>query len=558
MSKLTLVSLYFIIVAMAGGTLMASNLKIAIADDEAMVCVVIQDAIRYDDIGLELTGIANDGLALLDIIDREKPDIVITDINMPGISGIDLIREVRQRNIKCRFIIVSGYSQFEYARNALKYQVDDYLLKPIDKDELNDALKKIRNSILDEREQINHNSMILEKQQQSNDTLRTLLFSHVFSGEPLPLMLDEINQKYGVSLQKGLFQAAAVKLDFIGESDDFELELASVHAKLVRIFIQLQEKYSYELLYHFEDTIIYLAVNYEEKHRQSTSKAFNDFFERARNVVNLFKELRITVGIGNAYPTFAEIKVSLEEAQHAVYYRIQTGFDMVIYFSKLPPQLVQLSDDERKNMLRLLQKDIESMNPESFSRTVSGFYSNFLVDPIELFLISFDIISLLCKVHNNLESEISDKRLHPDSLKRGLLNVTTRENLRSFTVDRVSQILVQLKENQKSLNAKPVRDVIRFIRMHYSEPLNLDRVSEEIFLNPVYISSIFKKETGENFTDYVNNYRIEVAKEKLRTTSESVSVISASVGIQDPKYFSKLFRKRVGLKPTEYRNIYGI
>ena len=118
-------------------------MKVLIADDEYLICELIKKMICWEELGLEFTGFAHNGQELLQKIQEHRPAIVITDISMPVMDGIELIRQTRYLNIPCRFIIVSGYKQFEYAHNALKYAVDDYILKPISETELNQALKKI-------------------------------------------------------------------------------------------------------------------------------------------------------------------------------------------------------------------------------------------------------------------------------------------------------------------------------------------------------------------------------------------------------------------------------
>ena len=194
---------------------MARRLKVAIADDEPMVCVVVEDSIDFDGIGLDLVGTAYDGPALLDIVEKELPDIVITDINMPGISGLELIREIKQLDIECRFIVISGYAQFDYARNALKYRVEDYLLKPINPEELNDVLRKIKNSILIEQEHMDQNTAIIENYERSKEALHALFLSRVLNGNAVLENSDKVFNEYGITFPNGLFQGAIVKLDLV-------------------------------------------------------------------------------------------------------------------------------------------------------------------------------------------------------------------------------------------------------------------------------------------------------------------------------------------------------
>lgn len=539
-----------------GGT-MKESLKIAIADDEEMVCVVIQDSIDFDGIGLDLVGVAYDGLSLLNIITEKQPDIVITDISMPGMNGLDLIKEVQKRKIDCKYIIVSGYSQFEYARKAIQYKVDDYLLKPINKNELNEILIKLKKTILIEQKRLNIDSQVLEDHYKNKETIRRLFLSRIISGYYSPIDLDRLSNEYGILFSGTLFQGAVIKLDIIADTSGIESDFDSIQSKIIRIFNQILNPHCREILHYFENSILYLAVNYDQEYQKIVSNAFKNFFEHTKNITNLFAGMKITLGLGLCYSDVSELKKSLDEGVDAIYHRITMGVDRILFYSQLPQQLNNFNADEHRILFQRIKKNFESIDIEDYQRCILKIFSPITPNPVELFTLCFEIESLFFEVNNSLDNNNEIEHYQQFLIHQEILNSITIPQLKKHMLNSIKSIMTNQLDRIKKKNAKPVRDAIRFIKEHYHEPLDLERVAEAILFNPVYISNVFKKETGENFIDYVNKYRIDVAKEMLRTSNDKISSISNAVGINDSKYFSKLFRKYVGLKPSEYRNIYG-
>lgn len=162
---------------------MSEKLKVVITDDEPKVCVVVQKCVHWEDLELELVGTAHNGKELLDKILETKPDLVITDIDMPEMNGLELIETVRKAEIKCKFIIISGYRQFEYAHKALKNNVEDYLLKPIDEQELNESLERLKIAILHERMQdTNEVTELITKNKKDKENIQRLFLTQMMAG----------------------------------------------------------------------------------------------------------------------------------------------------------------------------------------------------------------------------------------------------------------------------------------------------------------------------------------------------------------------------------------
>lgn len=196
-----------------------SLLKVLIADDEINIILLIKSLIDRKKTAVEIIGEAGDGITALEMVRRLKPDVVITDIRMPGMSGMDLIRHVREEQIPVEFVIISGYSEFEYARSAIQYGVSDYLLKPIKKDELNDVLAKLESQRASRREQQMQFNLMEDRLASNNGILRKNLLQNLLTGDGklFGQALEAGKDKDIFDFRGSCFTVAAVKLDSVSD-----------------------------------------------------------------------------------------------------------------------------------------------------------------------------------------------------------------------------------------------------------------------------------------------------------------------------------------------------
>lgn len=536
---------------------MPKQLKLAIADDEVNICIVIKDAIDFATLDLQLIGIVHNGKDLLDLIINHQPDIVITDISMPGPNGLEIIKEIRERQIECKFIIISGHSQFDFARNAIKYKVEDYLLKPINVTELNDTLHKLKHSILLERSHSEKVIQTLESSRKNKEVLRKLFLSDLIGKSASEMDIAASAADLGVTFQQNCFQAVTIKIDFLPGDIDLVTDIDSVMEKIARIFLKALEPICGDVPYYINNQLLYLAVNYAENNSKAITDQLQESFDKAKVFVTLFKGMVITTGIGAIYHSLAGLGTSIIESQNALYHRLLHGTNRMLMFANLPKQGAILIEDELATLQQRLKKDFEAFDIEDFRRYIHVIFDNYSLSVVELVTQSIAIANLFFSTCQNLNLEIPMFSKVQAYVSQGIQNAITIPQLRDFLIESISKIMQNQIEAIKKQSAKPVREAIRYIQEHFAEHLSLERVSEVVMFSPDYFSTIFKKETGENFVDYLNKYRIEVAKEMLRTTHETIVQISDAVGYNDSKYFTKLFKKHVGLKPSEYRNIYG-
>lgn len=529
------------------------KLQVIIADDEYLICELIKKMIRWQELQVEFAGYAHNGQELLEQIKKMHPDIVITDISMPLMDGIELIRQTRLLNIPCRFIIISGYKQFEYAHNALKYSVDDYILKPINENELNKSIKKIINQLSSQALTDTVHTVYTEQPGKSFFLKRI-----IWEIQNKPLTIKQVVSEYNIDFKEGLFRVIKIKIDFINIKNDDLDNIESLNNKLIYMFHEEFGGFCNQILSYMENSSIYLGINYDKANAPSFEKHLSNFYQNTHNLLDLFAFLKITIGVGNAYPEITMFANSFKDAVDATYYRMICGCGQIIYYEKISP-LTYLSKEEKNIYIQNFKRSVEAINLSEFMNLINQLFFK----PKHLFplLDTIDIIKNISLMLSNSDLSLNKEDLSIDYLSGqinyAIENALTLEALKEAVVDPVSHIFNNILSATQTQNAKPVRIVLKYIEEHYNEQINLEDMAELVSLNPAYLSNIFKKETGDNFVYYLNAYRIEKAKELLKNTQLTINEVAYSVGFMDGRYFSKSFKKHVGITPKDYRKIYG-
>lgn len=537
---------------------MAEKMKVMIADDEPMVCVVVKSCIKWEELNLELVGVAHDGKELLSKISVEKPDIVITDISMPEINGLDLIERIRKQNVKCKFIIISGYRQFEYAHKALKNNVDDYLLKPIDEQELNEALQRITMSLIGEKTYGKDAvDQLIQDSRKSRKNMGKLLIDQLTKNSEIPDR-DKIREQFGIDFGEGIYQALIAKFDMTVQ-DNINDSLTSIQRKLISAFEKIFEKDVEEVLVEPETERILFGIYYRKDQGYLLEEKIRRFYEYGKNIVDLFMGFSLTVGVSQKYEELKEFPKAFREAEDAVCYRMIEGINQVIFYEKIQRPDPQYDENDWEEIMKKAVADYEILNAKVFRHHANGwfFVNSRECNAPEMIRLSEQLVQLFFEKQKEMDLQMEESSYTEQLILKRIRNAVSLHELKCAVVDSVSDLIEKMEEEKKNQKKKPVRDAIQYIADHYKESLSLEIVATEVNLNPVYFSNVFKKETGENFVDYLHKYRIEVAKERLRREDSPVINIALELGYSDAKYFSKIFKKYVGIKPTDYRKIYG-
>lgn len=525
---------------------------VIIADDEMRICALLEKSIRWNELGLRLVGTASSGSALLEAVREKLPDIVITDIQMPGINGIDAIRAIRECSNKCKIIIISGYQKFAYAHNALKYNVNDYLLKPIDAEELNESLRNITLELSAEA-----------GSRSSADSAGTAAGSREhFISVLLPLLskrgygsLDAVNRGYGTKFTDGIFQGMYLYIDTGRDGPDIG-SLNSLIGKLHDMCGKMLGDVCSDVLFAELGNGLLIGINYTPG--TDIPHLLQQMFDKICPVINLFAGFGLTIGIGEAVGELSLLSRSLEHAQEIIRYRSAIGHNRLIFWDAVKTRIdAARSVKELDDSIVPVERAIEACSPETFEKA----YGSFLSDLSERrALTNLLFIERVCDAFSDfIENGFAgcEKTAFIKSqLEFEFVHCSDIPSLAAAVSSVITTELGELKKHLMDKENLPIRRAKEYIYKNYSHPIRLEDIASAVYLSPAYLSNVFKKATGENIVNFINGYRVQQAKKLLVSTNMTVEEIAAAVGFDSHRYFGNVFKKTMGIKPSEYRKLY--
>ena len=527
-------------------------LSVVIADDEKGIVELVKHLINPDIVEVEIVGEAYNGLNAYELILAHRPDVVITDIRMPGLTGIELIERCAGTCPETKFVMISGFQEFAYAQAALQYGAVDYLLKPLKKAALNDTLSRIdrnkgaeatkKQKVMEDRRDLSNNTGILRKQ-----TLLGLAMGQT------PAQLTAFLEGSVFNQVPGMYCIGIVKLsDMTGGNSSVPKDTVDILMEKTCRCLQ-DDCLDIEFCSQTATGVLYL-------HYTKDQSSIREKCERLRAELNSdsyrYELLDITVGLGEVVLTPQELSRSYETALLAVRSRIDMGSGFVLQYDErvhVQPKYVMNPTDKQR-----LERLLEQMDEYEVCALIHSLFDMWRAahrPSAGLYSLADELLRL---VQRELTVNLPDCQV-PDCTQSCMAidNCMSSAALEEICTQYAIHAVRTCCRQKESAVSKPVREICRYLQEHYREQVSLKEMARLVTLSPVYVSSIFKKEKGMSISTYFTQLRIEKAKELLRETPMSIGAIAEAVGYQDTRYFSKLFIKEVGIKPMDYRKFYS-
>jgi len=537
-------------------------LKVIIADDEANVALLIKGLVDWEGLDMVLSGVAKNGAEALDLIEAQDPDIIVTDIRMPVLGGIELISEAKKIKPTLEFVIISGYKHFDYAHSAIKFGVSDYLLKPINQDELTSTLIKVKNRILG-RESIQSVRDIVEQIESDQIRIKRLeLFSVVMESETLPFQLatESLNEQFCYSFKdSSCYRFVIFKID--GDpteiySDELQFFVEKVRESFIKALSPLCD--DLEMLFIYSGANFVLGFPPENK--SALRDALKDAFDDVRVNNNILPSAVFSMAGGSMADNLAGLTDSWLSAEWTVSERLLLGAGS--YYESLPPKTnsrnaVQIGKAAAKG----LEQAMDVMDPVAADRTIldatealsklDGLSGK---DVLHFARAVYDSWLILCQRYD--EPFPDTEKLRAEFSKH-LDIISSAAGVYSWLREVIRESFHSILEHIGEVSGRPVTRAKKYIKEHFDENISIGDIAEQESFNVSYFSTLFKKETGLTFSEYLTNVRMDEAKRLLKETNLSIAIIMRTVGYSDTKHFTTTFRKHVGVKPSEYRKLYS-
>lgn len=526
--------------------------RVLLADDEEEIRVGISRKIDWAGLGFQLVGEAENGQEALELAEQLSPDVVLTDIKMPFMDGLELCRRLKQRLPAAKLVVFSGFDDFEYARQAVGLNVSEYILKPINAPELAQVLTRLREQLDEQRMERRDMETLRRRYEESLPVLRELFYTRLLDGEIRPEQIWERAARYEIELPEGAWAAALVQVDAPeagGTAERDELLLLSVRAFF-------QEHFS--LAGCSVRTVLYndaVALMFT----QEDSRGIYPILEELERLVALARSylgMSLSIGIGRLCAGPQELDTSVDGARAALDYRVVMGEGRVLYIGDLEPDhSVRLSFEEEDQ--RSLSAAVKVGSPEQVEQVIDGLIGRVREARLSLsqcHLFFLETVTSLIKLARSGGVEV-DEVFGPGFT--GVVSITDFRSLEELGRWLVSRCLTlqELLGRQRTDSAwKTVERAKDFIARNYGDgDLSVETLCSYLHLSPTYFSTLFKREVGMSFIAYLTEVRMERAAQLLRETEEKTYLIAEQTGYTDPNYFSYVFKRRFGVSPSKFR-----
>lgn len=513
-------------------------IKVLIAEDEQGILDSISNAFSWENMGCEISGLAQNGIHALELCLSNPPDIIISDIVMPGIDGITFLRYIREKHPRTQFIILTGHRNFEYAKDAVNLGASLFLLKPINFTELKNAILKLVDKILQEEKD-------LQDENQQEHILSSLLNGYIYSQHDFAPKIQLLLH----SLQS--YRICTFQFDDGQEQDIFRIQNLALFCESTiqsQHFIPVKVNALHYAL---------ITTGQDSDHPEELRKTL----KQLQNRIYQFFHTTISIGISALHSGYDTLHQAYLESLRALGKQFFSGNQSIhVFLTENTEQDLSYTD---YNAVFLYQKKIETLI-SSFQgiylhqQASSLFYEWIAASNGNVVLIksSFIMLAVLC-IRNIVGQDNKQTALFFEKYAnfQKVLRCDTLEMLKEIYLNLIID-LNDYRSIKTSNKQELINKILDYIQDHYMETISLSTVARTVFLSPSYLSTLITNETGKSFTDIVNEIRISKAIELLKNPKRKIADIAFSVGFNEPQYFSIIFKKCTNLTPRDYREFY--
>ena len=536
--------------------------RIILVDDEEEVRKSIIKKIDWAGAGFCVVGDAENGEDALEKIENLEPDVILTDIRMPYMDGLALAERVRQKYPSMKIIVFSGFDDFEYAKQAIKLNVTEYILKPVNVEELTAILKRIKANLDQEIEQKRNVSLLRENYIRSLPILREQFLNDLVSHSLEDGLAEEKLSEYSLSLAGAKkWVTAAIDIERTeGGHLPIHKERDLIPISVMQILEENLSSYCRAAVFtssrSSEAELSAIMAIDEENTQTGLIDVLGDICKEVRKIL----EVPITIGIGHSCLKLSEICSSYKGAVNALGYKAIVGSGSTIYINDVEPVSRGKLQFDGKDEAELIAA-IKFGPREKIEGTVSAIIErmgdakvHFRQCQAYMLSISNCIVQLIQMYDLDME-EVFEQGTDYDDAYALIPKVQKIEDFAPWLKQVSLSIYQELNRERDNTMKQVIKEAKQYIMDNYQDPeLSVEKICRHLHMSPAYFSTMFKKETGQAYIAYLTEVRLNKAVELLNKTEDKTYVIAAKVGYQEQNYFSYVFKKRFGVSPTKFRN----
>lgn len=532
--------------------------RIMIVDDEEEIRLGIIKKIDWEANGFIVVADAENGQEALEKAEKYQPDVIMTDIKMPFMDGLELGKKLVELMPSTKIIVFSGCDDFEYAHQAIKINVVEYVLKPINSIELVDVLKRLKLQLDKEYEEKRNLETLYKHYVESLPVIREQFLVGVLEGRISDSQWKEQAENLGIDFKCYYLSVALLRADGMlsleNEIDNqaIQKEPTLIPISIKKIVDENMDKYSRFISLIYSDMVVVIGNFADKEDTLLFIKGINEVCKTYERIMNL----TISAGIGYTYTKPSEIRFSYRSAQNALDYRFILGKGKAIYIDDVEPDnsiQLQLDEQEERSMLNAIKISSEeeiTIAIENLFRKFKDLLLPFNQYRIYLMEIMTSILKLVQAYNLDVE-EIFGENFNCYSYLEAFDSIDEVQKWITCKAIKVNDYIKKERINSSMLLVEKAKQYIKENYMDYD--VSVEKLCSKLHVSPTYFSTIFKKETGESFVNYLTTIRLEEAVKLLNTTDDKTYIISEKVGYPEANYFSYVFKKKFGVSPSKYR-----
>ena len=541
-------------------------LKIFLAEDEVIVRETIKRMIPWEELGFELVGEAADGEMALPLLIRQKPDLLITDIKMPFMDGLTLAKLAKKELPELKIVILSGYDDFNYAKQAINIGVEDYLLKPITKNALIERLSEIRSRYEHEKTQKEYYEKFQREMQAYEKNSSRDFFEALVRGSMDMMEVYKKAEKLGVDI---VAEAYNILIFTMNSEEDFSGQKEGYSEWEAETLEMLEEFFSgHPSAMLFRSNIFSYGVLLKGQ-KESIKEITKECVGKIQGILNRKESKREWfLAVGQPVERLSQIKKSYHTASRAFSQRYLYG-ENILYYDEMEMMEHRSGQADTNDNAYLKKVDVNALNPAILQKFLSNGLQeeteNFVKDyfyaigqePMEsLVFRNYVILNVRFSVLSFLKSLGCDtEEMEPENTEEILAESGKNiESAITYAKKMISQAITIRDQNSGNKNRSILKTAVDFIDEHYmDEDISLNTAANVANVSSNHFSALFSQNMGQTFIEYLTTLRMNKAKELLRCTGMRSSEVAGEVGYKDAHYFSYLFKKTQGMTPSEYR-----
>lgn len=535
---------------------------VLLVEDEEMIRNAIKKVIPWKELGFQLVGEMENGKETIEFLENRNVDLIITDICMPFVDGLELTNYIRNRNMKTKIVIITGHDDFEYAKQALSLGVSDYILKPVTAKEFSEVLIKVRNQLDEEKRHIEYLKSLQKKYKRTIKAAQEAFLKELLCKEIGEEIIEKRLEELSLFIHGDAYQVAAFNLgDNLVKSKLYtgdDLDIPILNFAVCNVVQEVINRYSHLWkVVHIGDSVFAIIFVQKFEGDMDFEGAVMDSLNSIIKNLEAYLGIKISIGLGGKERSLSKINLSYKEGLELTEYQVILGSGKIIDGSQLEGDFISIKE-EILPLFQSLEYNLKLKTEREVNKDLEEIFNVLSNRPIKISQFKSILLKLFICIINTGDEIIYDKDKKMEMEVDWIDKVFSKSNLKDILYaykNLCHEILSRVSFGQQCESREKMKQACIYIEENFSNPdLCVQELCDYLYVSSSYFSKAFKETTGKTFLEYLNDVRLEESIKLLTYTNLHSYEIAYKCGFKDPQYFSQWFKGKTNFTPKQYRN----